>query len=106
MAATRKKRAHDPMQLGVRVDRQVVAEFDKIAADLGLSRTQLLGRVMRDVVRMNKATKEGGLFAEWGDELAEVIEKAMQQAMRTGGIDAVIHGAKEAEKVAKKKGRW
>lgn len=104
-----KKRGRKPgpklQQLGVRVDADVVKALDGMASDLGLSRAQLVNRLLRDVVRMQAATEQTGLFDEWADHLGDMIEKAMSQAMREGGIDAVLHRAAEAKKAAKKNKR-
>ena len=98
----RRTKATKTKQLGIRVDVETLDKIDAMATGLGLSRTQLVGRVLRDMVRMENATAEGGLFSEWTADLERMIEHAMNRAMREGGIDAVLHRAKEAQKATRK----
>lgn len=97
-----RRRTPATKQLGIRVEVDLLDKIDGMAADVGLSRTQLVNRLLRDMVRMQTATEETGLFSEWEDHFEQIIEQALSRAMREGGIDAVLYQAKQAKKAAKK----
>lgn len=95
-------------QMTYRAPPELFVRLDKHAKLLGLSRNQLMTKLLRvslDSMDLGEAAGEKispSLFAEFGDLVAKGVEDGIREAMRHGGIELALHRSDEVRKQARR----
>lgn len=82
----RVKKRVELVPLSVRVDRSTRDELDRMAADVGMSRAQLVSRILRDVIRVARLADDASLWDDWAADIERAVREAVDHAARQGRL--------------------
>lgn len=104
----RKRHSVGRVSFTLRLPGDLVSQLDVESRESGLSRTQLVERLLRYAIagwKTGKLAESQGLFRDIEADIERAIQNALRQAVREGGVDLALHWAEQVRKSVKRGGK-